>query len=553
MGGVCYQDCPVGTTRFINTNICIACEAGCQNCDSVDPEQCLVCNPPLKVHNGTCVAGCPKGYIENKTKTACVARTLDDLKKVYFPFICAWLISCLIIVFGKYKKKQSFVDTRVNNKQSTITVIICALSPLQWLALIAQIVFAFLYGVKLHFYLALIVFALFCILNISFCIYFDQSFAKKELTREKQLTISKWPPEKRKELDLNKYKVAKDAKFFKYREGHGFIFCLISTLTCLVTFKFNKMFYSHFYSFGMFKATWTNEKQYRKALTWFTMVHMIVIDLVLIVIGIAGLSGIGILQNQLWITFVETVVLSIIDIILSAYELYKLKEILDYTSEPKQNNRRAKVSSGADDGWGEGKTPGGLAGFYDEIDHESRIEMIHGLITRVQANKNLFLNNKLDELLNMFGDRRCKSMIELGTGWDKEEDPRKIITIPMSPNLLLDKYDRDFHFTKEDAYGVFDDNCYAEAKVRDPGVATGVQGDQEQQDFNQALQRKQAEFLNRVDSDEDEVANRKHKSGKRRGRKNKYYAQIDNEDDVDAAGGAEGSGGDLSEEEETNE
>ena len=64
--------------------------------------------------------------------------------------------------------------------------------------------------------------------------------------------------------------------------------------------------------------------------------------------------------------------------------------------------------------------------------------MIQGLIYKVQANKNLFLNNKLDELLDLFGDRRCKSMIELGTGWDKEEDPRRIITIPMSPTLLLE-------------------------------------------------------------------------------------------------------------------
>ena len=35
-----------------------------------------------------------------------------------------------------------------------------------------------------------------------------------------------------------------------------------------------------------------------------------------------------------------------------------------------------------------------------------------------------FLNNKLDDLLEMFGDRKCKSMIELGTGWEKEVDPR---------------------------------------------------------------------------------------------------------------------------------
>ena len=34
----------------------------------------------------------------------------------------------------------------------------------------------------------------------------------------------------------------------------------------------------------------------------------------------------------------------------------------------------------------------------------------------------MFLDRKLDNLLNLFGDRRCKSMTELCTGWAKEED-----------------------------------------------------------------------------------------------------------------------------------
>ena len=50
--------------------------------------------------------------------------------------------------------------------------------------------------------------------------------------------------------------------------------------------------------------------------------------------------------------------------------------------------------------------------------------MMKNLLRNVKTNQDMFLNNKLDDLLNMFGDRRCKSMIEFGTGWEKEEDPR---------------------------------------------------------------------------------------------------------------------------------
>lgn len=106
------------------------------------------------------------------------------------------------------------------------------------------------------------------------------------------------------------------------------MFCLISTFTALVSFKYNKLYYSHFYSFKMFKASWTNESKYRKNLTAFTIVHMLIMDLGLIVIGVAGIKSLRILQNQLWVVYVETTLLSLIDIVLSAIELYKLKQIL---------------------------------------------------------------------------------------------------------------------------------------------------------------------------------------------------------------------------------
>ena len=65
-------------------------------------------------------------------------------------------------------------------------------------------------------------------------------------------------------------------------------------------------------------------------------------------------------------------------------------------------------------------------------------------------------------------------MIELGTGWDKEEDPRKIITIPMSPTLLIEQYNGEYHFGIADMFGGQDDNCYADAKIKDPGIDTAV-------------------------------------------------------------------------------
>lgn len=45
----------------------------------------------------------------------------------------------------------------------------------------------------------------------------------------------------------------------------------------------------------------------------------------------------------------------------------------------------------------------------------------------------IFLDNKLEELLNIFGRRQCKSCIELPTGTEVEEDPRRVRSFPLSP------------------------------------------------------------------------------------------------------------------------
>ena len=45
----------------------------------------------------------------------------------------------------------------------------------------------------------------------------------------------------------------------------------------------------------------------------------------------------------------------------------------------------------------------------------------------------IFLDNKLEELLNIFGRRQCKSCIELPTGTEIEEDPRSVRSFPLSP------------------------------------------------------------------------------------------------------------------------
>ena len=72
-----------------------------------------------------------------------------------------------------------------------------------------------------------------------------------------------------------------------------------------------------------------------------------------------------------------------------------------------------------------------LLGQFDE-DGELIMPEWSKYLNRYKFNE-IFLDNKLEELLNIFGRRQCKSCIEFNTGTELEEDPRKTRSFPLSP------------------------------------------------------------------------------------------------------------------------
>jgi hypothetical protein len=94
---------------------------------------------------------------------------------------------------------------------------------------------------------------------------------------------------------------------------------------------------------------------------------------------------------------------------------------------------------------------------------------MQNLLTKVKKSSHSFQDNKLADLLSMFGGRKCKSMNELATGWQDEEDHRKIKTWPISRDFVEHMEEKGIKkFTAEDSYAQ-QDNCYAEGVNRNKG------------------------------------------------------------------------------------
>lgn len=176
----------------------------------------------------------------------------------------------------------------------------------------------------------------------------------------------------------------------------------------------------------------------------FGIIHMISVDLLLICADISGLVDLE-WGTQLYITMIETLILSIFNIVAGAWELKNLVVILDEVEEGMAKMPRPYYNAES----------------IDDLSKEQKENLLKGLMSKVKNNKALFLNNKLDDLIASFGDRRCKSMddqllrmydddLRDPDAWDAYDD-RVTQTAPMAYDIKK-RYSRK-RFNPDDIYG----------------------------------------------------------------------------------------------------
>jgi len=83
-----------------------------------------------------------------------------------------------------------------------------------------------------------------------------------------------------------------DKLFKEYYLKHTFPAITIMALTAVVNMKFTKLFYSHFYSFDLFKARFTDDTLFIKTMNKFIIASFFLVDLLMIIVGFIGLATI---------------------------------------------------------------------------------------------------------------------------------------------------------------------------------------------------------------------------------------------------------------------
>lgn len=136
------------------------------------------------------------------------------------------------------------------------------------------------------------------------------------------------------------------------------------------------------------------------------------------------------------------------------------------------------------------------------------------------------MNNKLDELIHSFGDRRCRSACDQATGWDLVDDPQLRITYPVSPTLRLEFQESGITFQARDQ---LPDSSAALAQALKKRQTTKAENiDESDHVVKQALQRKQVHAG--IQCGRPPSGDYKSASPKKRGRKNRFQTAIEAED-----------------------
>ena len=138
----------------------------CAVCDPNNLALCYKCIPPFVLFEGKCITGCPGGFDETSDNAGCYSTDTKDIGIFYFPFLIAAMFGCLIALCGNCKKSAG--RTKFFSSQNTLTSFIVIISFIQFLAIIAMLLWAFYYDKWLLFLAACILIGVLLLLNLVF-------------------------------------------------------------------------------------------------------------------------------------------------------------------------------------------------------------------------------------------------------------------------------------------------------------------------------------------------------------------------------------------------
>lgn len=392
-GGKCYGTCPEHTVASANTTTvrtCIGCGTGCDAC-SWEPGAnstaaitlyCTVCETGYKRLNQSCYLVCPDGYSTSNDGLQCVKTGTTDVTTSsaanslhYAPFptlIISVGLLCLPIA-GRVANPRSPL---ISNVVVVWSVMLFVIYIVQFACAVAEEEAAVL-GVTLVAILANIG------LNVAFIVF-------------------------------HRRRICRDAGFARWAVQHPCVNTWIDIVSPCLSFQLRRLYYCRLAGLDVFFAQFEDFQALLLPLNYFTLMTIVFSYFMVLVVDIVSLARLS-WGTQLYISLIESLIMTSLLILLLAYELRTSK---DLSAELIDDTR------------------------YSEIDPEKLRQRI--------------LRQVLDEIESKNREKIAKSLgLSMTTGKPpsrvqtepeaaapdtaKEEDPRALRSFPCSPRTAQEK------------------------------------------------------------------------------------------------------------------
>ncbi len=417
--GTCYAACPETTVASAasTTKTCISCASNCKYCEWVDAASsnsstsCVECVSGYKILNAACYYVCPDNYYASSNGLQCVkvgsadptnnvsklASSSENYSYVPFPTAIASVGLLAIPIGGKVLNPSSMLISNTVVVWSVMVLIIY----------IVQAVCAIVESELAVFAVTLIAIIVYVALNIAFIYWY-------------------------------KKRVCKDRGFVAWREQHECASRWINVLSCVLSFQIRRLYYCRFASFNMFFAQFEDFRALLVPLNYFTLLLVIFCYFLIIGVDIVGLARLA-WGTQLYITLIESLIITVLLVMLLAYELRTARglpaELLEETT----------------------------AG-YSSLDPEKiRQRILQQVLDAIESRK----RNKIAKNLGLTegnAPERSRTLPDLSP-LDSAEDPRLLRSFPCSPKTERERAAPEVEDLVDDTEQP--DNVYCEGKTPD--------------------------------------------------------------------------------------
>ena len=258
--------------------------------------------------------------------------------------------------------------------------------------------------------------------------------------------------------DFYQYKLIEDKGFNKWVQAQDQTFKVIKWASLFFSFKVYRMTWSYFMGRKQFLILF-QKKKFKKMTVVLTLLTQFLCELPIIICDVVAILELP-MGEQLILTMIDTLAISVFLIVLEFYEIARLDTIMKTANTTGHKSRKSSAACESSE-----EEDIEISDSDTEGAEEDNYPDWRQMLKNVEGNTNLFrqheLQLKLNELDMAFGLRQAESCCNFNTGTEKEEDDRIVRSFPPSPRMLENFQGIDFEH-----FGKTFDNVYAES--RDP-------------------------------------------------------------------------------------